>query len=62
MAGCCDPKGYDSVFGGRFARRMAEIRLGILNLTDRDYQLNPLNLYSELPRQRAFSASLKLNF
>lgn len=23
MAGCCDPQGYDEVFGGRFARRLA---------------------------------------
>jgi hypothetical protein len=52
-----------SVFVGyRFHRRLAEIRLGVLNLTDRDYQLNPLTIYSELPRERTFTASLKLNF
>lgn len=48
--------------GYRFPRRMAEIRVGVLNLTDRDYELNPLNLYNELPRERTFTASLKLNF
>ncbi|MEW6159027.1 MAG: TonB-dependent receptor [Verrucomicrobiota bacterium] len=48
--------------GYRFAGRVAEVRLGILNLADQDYQLNPLNLYSELPRERTFTASLRLNF
>lgn len=48
--------------GYRFPRRKAEIRLGFLNLTDHDYQLNPLTLYSELPRERMVTARLKLNF
>jgi outer membrane receptor protein involved in Fe transport len=30
--------------GYRFAQRRAELRVGLLNLTDQDYQLNPLNL------------------
>jgi hypothetical protein len=33
-----------------------------LNITDQDYRLNPLNLTAELPRDRAFTASLKLSF
>ena len=36
--------------------------LGILNLTDRDYRLNPLNLTTELPRTRTFYASLRFSF
>ena len=48
--------------GYRFPRRRAELRLGLLNLTDRDYQINPLNLTVELPRQRTVAVSLKLNF
>ncbi|MEK7675093.1 MAG: FecR domain-containing protein [Verrucomicrobiota bacterium] len=48
--------------GYRFPRRLAEIRLGLLNLTGRDYLLNPLNLHAELPRERTLTASLKLNF
>jgi outer membrane receptor protein involved in Fe transport len=48
--------------GYRFARRRAEVRLGVLNLTDRDYRLNPLNLTAELPRERTFYASLRFNF
>lgn len=48
--------------GYRFSKRRAEVRLGILNLTDRDYRLNPLNLYFEQPRERTFTARLRFNF
>ncbi len=48
--------------GYRFPRRHAELSLGLLNATDRDYHLNPLTLYNELPRQRTLMASLKFNF
>jgi hypothetical protein len=48
--------------GYRFLQRRAEVRFGVLNLTDRNYQLNPLTLYNELPRERTFTVSLKLNF
>jgi hypothetical protein len=48
--------------GYRFWRRRVEARVGILNLTDQDYRLNPLTFYLELPRERLYAASLKLNF
>jgi hypothetical protein len=48
--------------GYRLARRRAEIRFGLLNLADQDYRLNPLNLVNELPRDRTFTVSLRLNF
>jgi Tfp pilus assembly protein PilF len=48
--------------GYRFLQRRAEALVGVLNLTDRDYRLNPLNLHSDLPRQRAFAASFKFYF
>jgi outer membrane receptor for ferric coprogen and ferric-rhodotorulic acid len=48
--------------GYRFAHRRAEVALGLLNLTGRNYRLNPLNVVSELPRQRTLVVSLKLNF
>jgi len=48
--------------GYRFARQRGEASVGVLNLTDEDYHLNPLNLYTELPRERAFVARLKFNF
>lgn len=48
--------------GYRFPKRHAEVRLGVLDLTDRDYKLSPLTYYLELPRERTFVASLKLTF
>jgi outer membrane receptor protein involved in Fe transport len=53
---------FNAYAGYRFLRRAAEARIGVLNLTDRDYRLNPLNLYSELPRERTFTASLRFYF
>ena len=48
--------------GWRFLRRRAEVRLALLNVTDQDYRLNPLNLTAELPRERTLAVSLQLNF
>jgi tetratricopeptide (TPR) repeat protein len=48
--------------GYRFLRRRAEARFGVLNITSQDYNLNPLNLHQEFPRQRTFTAGLRLNF
>ena len=53
---------HNLMVGYRFPRRQAEIRLGVLNLFDTDYRLNPLNPHAELPRGRTFTASLRLNF
>lgn len=53
---------HNLMLGCRFAHRHAEVRLGVLNLFDTDYRLNPLNLQAELPRTRTFVASLRLNF
>jgi hypothetical protein len=32
-----------------------------MNLLGHDYNLNPLNLYTELPRERVFTARLVVN-
>jgi hypothetical protein len=48
--------------GYRFLQRRGEVRVGLLNLTDQDYRLNPLNLVPELPRERTFVASLRFYF
>lgn len=48
--------------GYRWPRRGAELRLGLLNLTDADYRLDPLNPWSRLPRERTAAVSLRLNF
>jgi Flp pilus assembly protein TadD len=53
---------FNAFLGYRFPRRLAEFQLGLLNITDRDYRLNPLNLYSELPRGRTLAATLRFNF
>jgi outer membrane receptor protein involved in Fe transport len=53
---------FNVMAGYRFARRRAEVRLALLNLTDRDYRLNPLNLTTELPSERTLMASLRFNF
>jgi tetratricopeptide (TPR) repeat protein len=48
--------------GYRLRRQYVEISFGVLNLTGSDYRLNPLSVYSELPRDRVFVGSLKFNF
>jgi Flp pilus assembly protein TadD len=48
--------------GYRFLHRKAELTLGLLNITDQDYKLNPLNLYNELPRSRTLALRLQVNF
>jgi Tfp pilus assembly protein PilF len=52
-----------NVFAGyRFLRRRAEARIGVLNITDQDYRLNPLNLTPDLPRDRTIVVTLRFNF
>jgi outer membrane receptor protein involved in Fe transport len=48
--------------GYRFPRRRAEASVGLLNLTDQDYKLAPLNLHYELPRERTLAVRFQLNF
>ena len=48
--------------GYRFPRRKAEVMIGLLNITDQDYRLNPLNIYNELPRERTLAFRFRLNF
>jgi len=48
--------------GWRFYRRHAELRFGLLNVTDQDYRLNPLNLYNESPRSRTVAVNFKFYF
>jgi tetratricopeptide (TPR) repeat protein len=51
----------NAVAGYRFPRRRAEIAVGLLNITDQDYRLNPLNSAIELPRGRTFMVSMRFN-
>jgi Tfp pilus assembly protein PilF len=53
----------ENIFAGyRCFNRRLEMQLGILNLGGQDYSLNPLNVYSELPRKRVFTATLNFIF
>ena len=51
---------FNVLAGYRFAQRRAQISLGLLNLTDRNYRLNPLNLTQDLPRERTLVARFSL--
>jgi tetratricopeptide (TPR) repeat protein len=53
---------FNFLVGYRFPERRAEISFGLLNLTDRDYRLSPLTLYSELPRRRTAVVNFKFYF
>jgi Flp pilus assembly protein TadD len=48
--------------GYRFPRRHVEIMLGLLNVTDRNYQLDPLTYYIDPAHTRTLEASLKFSF
>ncbi len=53
---------FNAFAGYRFLHRKAELSLGVLNISGQDYNLNPLNLHEEYPRQRTFTMRLRLNF
>lgn len=48
--------------GYRFYRNQCELSCGLLNLTGQDYQLDPLNPYNELPRDRTLLVRAKFSF
>ena len=53
---------HNFLVGYRLRRQLAELTVGVLNIGGTDYQLNPLNTYTELPRSRVFVARCKVNF
>jgi tetratricopeptide (TPR) repeat protein len=53
---------FNAVAGWSFFHRRLEVRTGVLNITDRNYRLNPLNLTPEYPRERTWVASLRFYF
>ena len=53
---------FNANLGYRFLQRRAEIRLSLLNLTDQDYHLNPLNLHPDLARGRTLTAHFSFVF
>jgi outer membrane receptor protein involved in Fe transport len=53
---------FNAFAGYRFHRNQCEVSCGVLNIGDTNYQLEPLNYYLELPRERTFFVRVKLNF
>lgn len=52
-----------NIFGGyRFPRNHGELSVGVANLADEDYRLNPVNPHSELPRSRTLVVRFSLDF
>lgn len=48
--------------GYRWHRQRAELAVGLLNVTGENYRLNPVNLYTELPRERVAYLRLRVRF
>ncbi len=48
--------------GYRFHRNLCEVSAGVLNITDRDYNLSPLTYLRELPHERTFFIRYRLSF
>ena len=53
---------FNLLAGWRLWHRHADVTLGVLNLADHGYHLNPLSLHGELPRERTFIASVRFTF
>ncbi len=48
--------------GYRFMQNRAEVSVGVLNITDTDYQLNNLNPILDLPRDRTLAVRCRFSF
>jgi Flp pilus assembly protein TadD len=48
--------------GYRSPHRRIQTSLGLLNIANQGYNLNPLNLYNELPYKRTIALSFQINF
>jgi Tfp pilus assembly protein PilF len=53
---------FNAYAGYRMLHRRVEFTVGLLNIFDQNYSLEPLNLYNEMARSRTFLARLKINF
>jgi hypothetical protein len=53
---------FNAYAGYRFWHRRAEATLGLLNITDQDYRLEPLNLHNEMAHSRTLLARLRIYF
>jgi hypothetical protein len=48
--------------GWRLWHRRAEITVGLLNIADQGYKLEPLNFYNDMAQHRTFLTRLRINF
>jgi Tfp pilus assembly protein PilF len=53
---------FNAYLGYRALHRRMEFTVGLLNIFDQNYQLEPLNLYNEMARGRTFLARLRISF
>jgi Tfp pilus assembly protein PilF len=53
---------FNAYVGYRFWQRRAELTIGLLNIFDCGYQLEPLNLYNEMARHRTVLARFLISF
>ncbi len=53
---------FDIYAGYRLFHRRMEFTVGLLNIFDQNYKLEPLNLYNETARNRTFLARLRISF
>ncbi|MDQ8204288.1 FecR domain-containing protein [Pelagicoccus sp. SDUM812003] len=52
---------FDAFFGYRWPRQRMELSVGLLNLTDQDYRLNPLSPHGDYARSRTVFASFSFS-
>ena len=53
---------FNAYAGYRFWHRRAELTVGLLNIGDQNYRLEPLSFYNEPARGRTFMTRLKISF
>jgi len=53
---------FNAYAGYRMLKRRVEFTVGLLNIFDQDYKLEPLNLHNDTARSRTFLARLRINF
>jgi outer membrane receptor protein involved in Fe transport len=52
----------NALVGYRFPRNRGEVSIGVLNLLDTDYQLEPLSPFLELPHERTLIVRCRVTF
>ena len=53
---------FNTFVGYRFLENRAEVSVGLLNLGDQDYRLDPINPYRDIPRRRTALLRTRITF